>query len=405
MDAFAAWALRCVAGYLLQMVPCAVLCLAPFWNRLKLPRRRAVGLVVAALASSCAVFSIVGAMPLGAWEQWRIFILNLVFMALLVPFLALFWHLVDAGRACKTFVFLQTMAFGSLVVMVQGALYAPLGIPSVTDGHMYPLAKLAVLAAVSACAFPPAVLAMRWVAAPQVDADAFGGRWWGLCLIPGVILLLLVVGNWLPDAYGLPDDQRLPLFAAVSVAAAAVLCVYHMASSRKAAFAQSERDALSRATSQLRREREELESHVRELDLQRDQLASRVGELEREKRTAAEHLRRGELGTRDAADAGKVVLKAPGAVVSFYPREALYLEVLDHTLTVHLANGSAERIAYGLAKARELLPGDRFIQCHRSYLVNRDAVRSLRRYEAELVDGSRIPVSKQRYHEMEQALG
>ena len=56
-------------------------------------------------------------------------------------------------------------------------------------------------------------------------------------------------------------------------------------------------------------------------------------------------------------------------------------------------------------QACELLPQDRFLQCHRSYLVNKQAARSLRRYEITLGNGEVVPVSKQRYREMEEELG
>lgn len=41
---------------------------------------------------------------------------------------------------------------------------------------------------------------------------------------------------------------------------------------------------------------------------------------------------------------------------------------------------------------------------HRSYLVNLDEARSLVRYELTLSDGTKVPVSKQRYQEVRAAL-
>ena len=79
-----------------------------------------------------------------------------------------------------------------------------------------------------------------------------------------------------------------------------------------------------------------------------------------------------------------------------------YLEVFGHKLVIHLSDGRVEQLNNSLSQARELLPQDRFLQCHRSYLVNKQAVRSLRRYEITLGNGEVVPVSKQRYREVEE---
>ena len=72
---------------------------------------------------------------------------------------------------------------------------------------------------------------------------------------------------------------------------------------------------------------------------------------------------------------------------------------------IHLSDGHTEQLNYSLSQAHELLPQDRFLQCHRSYLVNKQAVRSLRRYEITLDGGETVPVSKQRCREVEEELG
>ena len=87
------------------------------------------------------------------------------------------------------------------------------------------------------------------------------------------------------------------------------------------------------------------------------------------------------------------------------PVAICYLEVFGHKLVIHLSDGRVEQLNYSLSQARELLPQDRFLQCHRSYLVNKQAVRSLRRYEITLGNGEVVPVSKQRYREVEEELG
>lgn len=99
------------------------------------------------------------------------------------------------------------------------------------------------------------------------------------------------------------------------------------------------------------------------------------------------------------------MFRTPSAVASFQTSDICYLEVFGHKLVIHLSDGRVEQLNHSLSQARELLPQDRFLQCRRSYLVNKQAVRSLRRYEITLADGEVVPVSKQRYREVEEEFG
>ena len=99
------------------------------------------------------------------------------------------------------------------------------------------------------------------------------------------------------------------------------------------------------------------------------------------------------------------MFRTPSAVASFKMSDICYLEAFGHKLVIHLSDGRVEQLNHSLSQARELLPQDRFLQCRRSYLVNKQAVRSLRRYEITLADGEVVPVSKQRYLEVEEEFG
>lgn len=53
-----------------------------------------------------------------------------------------------------------------------------------------------------------------------------------------------------------------------------------------------------------------------------------------------------------------------------------------------------------MSEVEELLPTDKFILCHRAYMVNMSEIRVIRRYEIELKSGEVIPVSRNRYNEV-----
>ena len=100
----------------------------------------------------------------------------------------------------------------------------------------------------------------------------------------------------------------------------------------------------------------------------------------------------------------KVVFDTPSRVVVLDAASISYVEVFGHTLVIHVLGGRTEQLTLSLTQAREILPKENFIQCHRSYVVNKDMVSSLRRYEVTLRNGETVPVSKQRYREVETAL-
>ena len=98
-----------------------------------------------------------------------------------------------------------------------------------------------------------------------------------------------------------------------------------------------------------------------------------------------------------------VVLDTPAASVGFRLDEVLYIEVYGKSLVVHIGGGSTE-IMMPLKEAREKLPEDQFVLCHRSYLVSIPAILSIRRYEITLKTGEKIPVSRNYYTAVQEAL-
>ena len=73
-----------------------------------------------------------------------------------------------------------------------------------------------------------------------------------------------------------------------------------------------------------------------------------------------------------------------------------YIEVFHNDLCIHLADRKII-CRSTLGGFMKLLSGSSFIRCHQSYAVNLSFVSSVRRYHAELQDGSTVPVSKSRY--------
>lgn len=128
---------RYVEGYLLQVGPCAVLCLLPFAHALKYPLRRVVARACLAIAATCAIFVLVSLLAFDTFVDARITLSNVLFLLLVGVLLIFFWRETNAHTACKIFVFLVSMAYGAVITITVSALGTVLGFPDITDLRLY----------------------------------------------------------------------------------------------------------------------------------------------------------------------------------------------------------------------------------------------------------------------------
>lgn len=93
-----------------------------------------------------------------------------------------------------------------------------------------------------------------------------------------------------------------------------------------------------------------------------------------------------------------VVLAATGNYKIFMS-EIRYVEAFDRGARFYLKENYVDtKIKMGEVEA--MLPSDRFILCHRAFIVNASEIRVVRRYEIELKSGEVIPISRMRYTEV-----
>lgn len=357
--------IRSVIGYLSQVVPCAVLALIPFWDSLAMPKRAVLVRVTAFVAGLCAVFTAANAWPADPVPNNFVFVIELVFYVTLVVFFWQYCRVVDASPARKVFAFLLAMVYGCACLMTCYVVGQFLIEDHHGDGRMYLWSTLSTSLVIGAVVFVPALLFARSVITPYLSLDLDEREWRGQCLIPTAIIACLVGGIWIPTQLSLPDEVKIGMVVAfVLVFGIALLVLVFRA------YTRMQQGALGRAGGNEPSEPVAQEANSQESEAVRD----------------------------------LVTIATPSALVSFHADEALYLEVFNHTLVIHLKGGREERANVSLSKASALLPEGRFVQCHRSYLVNLDEARSLVRYELTLSDGAKVPVSKQRYQEVRAAL-
>ena len=99
-----------------------------------------------------------------------------------------------------------------------------------------------------------------------------------------------------------------------------------------------------------------------------------------------------------------LIIKENGKSYSINLKSIIYIEIYGKTLTFHLKDNKTLEFTKTLSEIIQLLPKDNFIQCHRSFLVAINEIKSIVRYEILLSGGMKIPVSKLRYTDVQKAL-
>lgn len=84
------------------------------------------------------------------------------------------------------------------------------------------------------------------------------------------------------------------------------------------------------------------------------------------------------------------------------PMSISYVESNLRILHIHTAQGVVDTYMR-LSEFKTLVPHI-FVQCHKSFLVNLDAVLAYKRNQLELADGSVIPMSRSQYKAVYNAL-
>lgn len=103
---------------------------------------------------------------------------------------------------------------------------------------------------------------------------------------------------------------------------------------------------------------------------------------------------------KKAADTGKILLKTPGIARSVLLRDISYIEVIQHKVYFRLCDGGEIIVNATFREFMDVLLHDpRFIQCHRSFIVNMDEIAEISEREIKMRHGMRIPITRT-YHDV-----
>jgi DNA-binding LytR/AlgR family response regulator len=99
--------------------------------------------------------------------------------------------------------------------------------------------------------------------------------------------------------------------------------------------------------------------------------------------------------SQQTKDSAKILLKTPGIASSVFLRDISFIEVIQHKVYFRLCDGK-EIVVNAAFKdfADTLLCDNRFLQCHRSYIVNMNDIAEIAEWELKMRRGERIAITR-----------
>lgn len=101
----------------------------------------------------------------------------------------------------------------------------------------------------------------------------------------------------------------------------------------------------------------------------------------------------------------KIDLDVQGGILSIAPSKIVYAESKVHRVTIHVLENSGDIQEYymydRLDHVQEQLAHLGFMRIHQSYLINREYLKTVCRYKAELIAGISLGISKKYYKDLE----
>lgn len=96
-----------------------------------------------------------------------------------------------------------------------------------------------------------------------------------------------------------------------------------------------------------------------------------------------------------------IIIKNKANAYKICTAEIKYIEVQKKNMLIHTINKDFE-VVYSLEKIEKDLKLDKFIRCHKSFLVNLDYVENIKVNTAILESKEEVPVSRYRYKEVKE---
>lgn len=94
-----------------------------------------------------------------------------------------------------------------------------------------------------------------------------------------------------------------------------------------------------------------------------------------------------------------ILIKNKSNTYKIYSNEIKYIEVQKKNMLIHTINKNLD-VRYSLEKIEKDINLDKFVRCHKSFLVNLSYVENIKSNTIILESGEEVPVSRYRYKEV-----
>lgn len=96
-----------------------------------------------------------------------------------------------------------------------------------------------------------------------------------------------------------------------------------------------------------------------------------------------------------------ILIKNKSNTYKIYSNEIKYIEVQKKNMSIHTTNKTFE-VIYSLEKIEKDINLDKFVRCHKSFIVNLSYVENIKSNTIILESGEEVPVSRYRYKEVKE---
>ena len=97
----------------------------------------------------------------------------------------------------------------------------------------------------------------------------------------------------------------------------------------------------------------------------------------------------------------KITIKTSNKTISLDINSILYFEIMGHDIIIHTADGAEYGLTGTLKEVEDIIPVALFARVHKSFIVNYKYITKIERYKITLNVGCTIPISKQKYNDLQ----
>ena len=94
-----------------------------------------------------------------------------------------------------------------------------------------------------------------------------------------------------------------------------------------------------------------------------------------------------------------IVIKEGDTRIKISLKDIMYIEIQGNDITVHTLKDTY-RTKGTMSNFETEINSDMFVRCHKSYLVNLEYIKSIKRYTSILVNDEEVPLSRNKYKEI-----